>query len=84
MSTARDFLAAVQQRADGIKYWDDVTGLLPDTERLVAFALAVLDLADELWKFEDENADRAEGKAAAAAAIHHLAEHTLTPKENDS
>ena len=93
---ARDYLAAVQQRADGIRYWDDVTGLLPDTKRLIAALTAALDLHNayvscgnpQHTNFEvgcPECAEycEASGEVCPCPTLAAITD-ALTPKENDS
>lgn len=83
MSTARDYLAAVQQRADQPVGWPAMSfekavalgDALKDRRRLVAALTAALDLADE---------SRRTGRRLSALAVDEAITAALTPKENDS
>jgi hypothetical protein len=90
MTTARDYLAAVQQRADLCGHYQGVAGDLgrTDVPRLVEALAAALDLADEYERDDREHLDR-------FGQHHPVAYHpypririaitaALTPKENDS
>lgn len=83
MSTARDYLAAVQQRAKSSGALADVAQLLVDveqnTERLVAALTAVLDVAEEMDRSPQTWLDE-----ATAAMLRAVITAALTPKENDS
>lgn len=83
MSTARDYLAAVQQRAKSSGALADVAQLLVDveqnTERLVAALTAALDVVDRIDAIDDELAHRPTIVRHLRAAI----TDALTPKEND-
>mgnify|MGYP006949407230 CR=1 FL=1 len=83
MSTARDFLAAVQQRADLCSHYQGVAGDLgrTDVPALVAALTAALDLAD----LHDET-ERYSGQPWGDVPVHELRAvitAALTPKEND-
>ena len=89
MSTARDFLAAVQQRADRKVLWpamspekaNDLVAALKDRRRLAAALTAALDQTQFPVAVTDDFSD---GYNHALRDVLTAITDALTPKENDS